>query len=198
MTEAAAAIAVRDGLEKVTAKAVAAAIGVFPGLISHYFTADQLVAAAFGHAAAAERDEIFAAAAAAADPLGELGHAIFEYIDSKRDPVVLLWLDAWQASRYRPALRAEVIAQMNEDVRRMSALIEAATDRGQVRPVCGPEQAAVRIYSLIDALDVQAAIRGGGFDDYTDVQAFFIGVVGQVLGAPLARPVTPGASLPRA
>lgn len=189
MTEAAGAIAVRDGLEKVTAKAVAAAIGVFPGLISHYFTADQLVAAAFGHAAATERDEILGAAAeSAADPLGELGYAIFEYLDPERDPVSLLWLDAWQASRYRPALRAEVIAQMNEDVRRMSALITAAADRGLARPVCGPEQAAVRIFSLIDALDVQAAIRGGGFDDYTDVQAFMIGVIGQVLGAPVTRP----------
>jgi AcrR family transcriptional regulator len=189
MTEAAAAIAVRDGLEKVTAKAVAAAIGVFPGLISHYFTADELVAAAFGHAAAAERDEIFAAAAqSAADPLGELGYAIFEYIDPERDPVILLWLDAWQASRYRPALRAEVVVQMNEDVRRMSALIKAATDRGLARPVCGPEQAAVRIYSLIDALDVQAAIRGGGFDDYTGLQAFLLGVIAQILGAPPTRP----------
>lgn len=188
MIDAAAAIAVRDGLEKVTAKAVAAAIGVFPGLISHYFTADQLVAAAFGHAAAAERDDIFAAGQSAGDPLGELGSIIFEYVDPKRDPVILLWLDAWQASRYRPALRAEVIAQMNEDVRRMSALITAATDRGLARPVCGPEQAAVRILSLIDALDVQAAIRGGGFDDYTDVQAFLIGVVGQILGAPITRP----------
>jgi AcrR family transcriptional regulator len=189
MTEAAAAIAVRDGLEKVTAKAVAAAIGVFPGLISHYFTADQLVAAAFGHAAAAERDGIFAAAAqSAADPLGELGYIIFGYLDPGQDPVILLWLDAWQASRYRPALRAEVIVQMNEDVRRMSVLITAATDRGLVRPVCGPEQAAVRIFSLIDALDVQAAIRGGGFDDYTDLQAFLIGVVSQILGAPLTRP----------
>src|SRR5262249_55569048 len=75
-----------------------------------------------------------------------------------------------------------------EDVGRLSALITAATERGQVRPVCDPERAAVRIFSLIDALGVQAAIRGGGFDDYTDVQAFLIGVVGQVLGAALTRP----------
>jgi AcrR family transcriptional regulator len=189
MTEAAAAIAVRDGLEKVTAKAVAAAIGVFPGLISHYFTAEQLVAAAFGHAAAAERDEVFAAAAqSAGDPLGELGYIVFELLGPERDAVSLLWLDAWQASRYRPALRAEVIVQMNEDVRRMSALITAAADRGLARPDCGPEQAAVRIFSLIDAHSVQAAIRGGGFDDYSDVRAFMVGVVGQILGVALTRP----------
>jgi AcrR family transcriptional regulator len=188
MIEAAAAIAVRDGLEKVTAKAVAAAIGVFPGLISHYFTADQLVAAAFGHAATSERAEIYAAAESAADPLGKLSHMIFGWLDPKRDPVSLLWLDAWQASRYRPPLRDEVIVQMNEDVRRMSALIAIAADRGLVRPVCGPEQAAVRIFSLIDAINVQAAVRGGGFDDYTDLQSFLIGVIGQILGATVTRP----------
>jgi AcrR family transcriptional regulator len=188
MTEAAAVIAVRDGLEKVTAKAVAAAIGVFPGLVSHYFTADQLVAAAFGHAAVTERGEVYAAAESAADPLGKLSRIIFEWLAPGRDPVSLLWLDAWQASRYRPALRDEVIIQMNEDVRRMAALIQAATDAGLVKPVCGPEQAAVRIFSLIDAINVQAAIRGGGFDDYTELQSFLIGVAGQILGVPVTRP----------
>jgi AcrR family transcriptional regulator len=188
MVEAAAAIAVRDGLEKVTAKGVAAAIGVFPGLISHYFTADELVAAAFGHAAAAERDEVFGEVAAAADPLGQLGGAIFAWLDPEADPISLLWLDAWQASRYRPALREEVIAQMNQDVRRLSALIQAGIDQGQLRVACAPEQAAVRIFSLIDAISVQSAIRGGGFDDYTGVQAFLLDVIGQLLGAPLPRP----------
>jgi AcrR family transcriptional regulator len=188
MIAAAAAIAVKDGLEKVTAKGVAAAIGVFPGLISHYFTADQLVAAAFAQAASAERDEIFAAAKSAADPRGELSFVIVAWLDPARDPVTLLWLDAWQDSRYRPALREEVIAQMNEDVRRMSEVIQSAIDSGQVKLACGPEQASVRIFSLIDALGVQAAIRGGDFDDYTDVQAFTLDVIGQILGTPIARP----------
>jgi hypothetical protein len=33
-----------------------------------------------------------------------------------RDPVNLLWLDAWQVSRQRPALMAEVGRQMNADL----------------------------------------------------------------------------------
>ena len=139
-------------------------------------------------AAGRQRDEIFAAAGSAADPLAELSYVIFEWLDPERDPISLLWLDAWQASRYRPALREEVIAQMNEDVCRLSALIRAATGSGHVKPGCGPEQAAVRIFSLIDALSVQAAIRGGDFDDYTEVQAFTIDVIGQLLGAPVTRP----------
>ena len=58
--EAAAAIAVAEGLDRVTAKRVAAELGVFPGLVSHYFaTADELVATAFAHAAASEREQNF-------------------------------------------------------------------------------------------------------------------------------------------
>ena len=51
--ETSGAIAVAEGLDRVTAKRVAAELGVFPGLVSHYFaTADELVATAFAHAAA--------------------------------------------------------------------------------------------------------------------------------------------------
>src|SRR5689334_14121102 len=74
--EAAAAIAVRDGLDKVTAKRVAAAIGVRPGLVDHYFTADQLVAAAFAYAATAESDGIFEEAAALPDPAGQVRYLL--------------------------------------------------------------------------------------------------------------------------
>src|SRR5215468_914564 len=76
MIEAAAAIAVRDGLDKVTAKRVAAALGVRPGLVDHYFSADQLVAAAFAHAASAESDELYAEAAAIPDPADQLRHLL--------------------------------------------------------------------------------------------------------------------------
>ena len=74
--EAAAAIAVRDGLDKVTAKRVAAAIGVRAGLVDHYFTADQLVAAAFALAAAAESDEVFGEAAAIPDAPDQVRHLL--------------------------------------------------------------------------------------------------------------------------
>ena len=41
--EAAAGIALADGLERVTARRVAEALGVFPGLVNHYFgSADDL------------------------------------------------------------------------------------------------------------------------------------------------------------
>ena len=51
---AASRLAVEEGLERLTLRRVAEALGVVPGLVNHYFpVAEDLAAAAFGFAAAA-------------------------------------------------------------------------------------------------------------------------------------------------
>ena len=183
MIEAAAAIALRDGLDKVTAKRVAAVLGVRPGLVDHYFSADQLVAAAFAHAASAERNEVFGEAESVPesvpDPVAGLKHLMAAWLEPDHDEFSLLWLDAWQACRHRPALREEVAAQMNEDVRRLAHLIQLGVDAGQLA-VAKPDTAALQIMSLVDALSVQSAIRGTF--DYTDVRTLVTAVTEQILG----------------
>jgi AcrR family transcriptional regulator len=179
MVSAAATIALSDGLDKLTAKRVAEAIGVFPGLVDHYFTADELAAAAFGHAAATERDAMYRDAEALGEPEQQLRSLLAAWLHAERDPVSLLWLDAWQASRRRPALREEIVAQMEQDNQRLAAVIRRGIDRGQFR-TAEPESAAMRILSLIDGLSVQAAVRG--VMDYADVQTLVTMVVDQILG----------------
>src|SRR4051794_21027519 len=57
---AAAAIALDEGLERITLRAVAGRLGVRPGLISHYFpAAEGLVEEAFVRAATVERERFF-------------------------------------------------------------------------------------------------------------------------------------------
>jgi AcrR family transcriptional regulator len=182
MIEAASAIAVKDGLDKVTARRVAAKLGVFPGLVDHYFTADQLVAAAFGHAASKESNELFDEAEAAADPVIQLRRLISEWMRPERDEISLLWLDAWQASRHRPALREEVAVQMSQDITRLAHVIQLGIDSGQLRAV-EPETAATQIFSLVDAVSIQAAIRD--IFDYTEVRELVVEVAGQILGVRL-------------
>ena len=180
--EAASAIAVRDGLDKVTAKRVAAAIGVRPGLVDHYFTADQLVAAAFAHAASAESDEVFGAAAALEEPADQVRHLLATWLNPGQDPISLLWLDAWQASRHRPALHAEVTALMTKDIGRLTAIIQAGADRGQF--TCAePYVAANQIFNVVDGLSVQAAIRGTL--EYTHGKALIAAVTETILGVRL-------------
>ena len=195
ITETAAALAVSEGLDKVTAKSVAGVLGVFPGLVTHYFaTADELVAAAFAHAVAAERDEVFGHAALAERPVGQLRRLLGAWLQQERDPVSLLWLDAWQASRRRPALMTEVVRQMNADLDRLSALIGAGIAVGDF-PVGDPREPAQQILSLVDGLSVQAATRAAL--DYSAVQKMVVSTAEILLGlkpgtfAPSGRPADP-------
>jgi AcrR family transcriptional regulator len=182
MIEAASEIAVRDGLDKVTAKRVAAAIGVRPGLVDHYFTADQLVAAAFARAAAAESDEVFGEAGAIPDGPGKIRHLLATWLHPGHDPLTLLWLDAWQASRHRPALHAEVTALMTKDIDRLTAIIQAGADQGEFT-CADPEAAANQIFNVVDGLSVQSAIRGTL--EYTHGKALIAAVTEKILGVRL-------------
>ena len=179
IVETAAAIAVAEGLDRVTAKRVAAELGVFPGLVSHYFaTADELVATAFAHAAASEREQIFGHAALARPPVERMRRLLNAWLHQDRDPVSLLWLDAWQASRRRPALMAEVGRQMNADLDRLSAVIADGIAAGDFE-IEDPGAPALQILSLIDGLSVQAATRG--ILDYTPVRAMVIATTERLL-----------------
>jgi len=189
IVEAAAAIAVAEGLDRVTAKRVAAELGVFPGLVGHYFaTADELVATAFAHAAAAEREQIFGRAELAARPVDQVRRLLQSWLHQDRDPVSLLWLDAWQASRRRPALMTEVGRQMTADLDRLSAIIAGGIATGDF-PVDDPAEPALQILSLIDGLSVQAATRQT--IDYTAVRSMVIATAERLLRLPPATLAPP-------
>jgi AcrR family transcriptional regulator len=180
--DAAAAIAVSEGMERVTAKRVAEQLGVFPGLVSHYFaTADELVAAAFGQAASEERDGVFSYAFAVPKPLDQMRRLIAAWLHTDRDQLSLLWLDAWQASRRRPALSDEVARQMAIDLERLRALVADGVSCGDFQRV-DPTYAAMQILTLVDGLSVQAATRATF--DYTMVRTMVPETVERVLGLP--------------
>jgi AcrR family transcriptional regulator len=152
-------IAMAEGLESLTLRRVAEEMGVVPGLVNHYFpVADDLVAAAFGFAAATERDGIFDNLDAASGPLPQLRAVLNVLLSDAADVTSLLWLDAWQATRRRPALRAEVAAQMRGWQERMSALINAGATAG-VFHVDDARRTATRVMALIDGFSIQAAMR---------------------------------------
>jgi AcrR family transcriptional regulator len=180
--ETAAAIAVAEGLDRVTAKRVAAELGVFPGLVSHYFaTADELVATAFAHAAAGEREQNFGVALLADRPVDRMRRLLGFWLHQDRDPVSLLWLDAWQAGRRRPALMAEVGRQMNADLDRLSAVIADGIAAGDF-DIDDPGEPALQILSLVDGLSVQAATRQTV--DYAPVRAMVIATAERLLALP--------------
>ena len=177
---AASLVAVGEGLERVTAKRVAEELGVVPGLINHYFgSVDDLVAAAFGHAAEAERAVVYGAVSAGAGPLDELNRLLAAFLQPDRDLVSLLWLDAWQASRRRPALLAEVVRQMEADTTQLSMLITRGVESGHFVTV-DAASTALRIMALIDGLSIQASTRAQ--IDYSMVADLVLSTIQSELG----------------
>ena len=154
----ASALASAEGLESLTLRRVADELGVYPGLVSHYFqTVDELVVAAFRHAVTTESAECYATAAKETTPLRRLRTLLVSLIGHDRDGVSLLWLDAWSAFRHRAGLAAEVNRQMAVDKQRLGDLIADGVAAGQFH-TADPAAAAARIYAVIDGLAVLAAV----------------------------------------
>ena len=171
IVSAASDIALTEGLGSLTLRRVAATVDVFPGLIHHYFpSVDDLVADTFGHAAAAELKAISAQVGLLMDPLARL-----------RALVSLLWLDAWQGSRHRAALRAAVIGQMRAWQDYVAGLIADGVAAGAFKAQ-DISSSAVRILAAIDGLSIQAAVRASL--DYATVREMVLSTIERELGLP--------------
>src|SRR3984885_1855718 len=142
---------------------------------------DGLDKAAFAHAAARETDEVLSYAETAATPVEQIARLLRDWLDSRHDSVSLLWLDAWQASRRRPALLNAVTEQMKAQLTRLETLIRAGNDSDDLH-VADAAAAALQIMALIDATSVQAAIRTK--IDYTPVSDMAIDTAENILGIP--------------
>ena len=157
---AACEIALADGLDSVTLRRVADALGVFPGLVSHYFpSVADLVAEVFADVMTHDRDETFAMVEVAAPAHLLRMRALLHYmLSDERDRISLLWLDAWHGARHRPALQAELVAQMHAWDSRLAVLIQDGVGTGEFR-TADALVAAARILATIDGLTVVAAIK---------------------------------------
>lgn len=159
IARAAGHIAGGEGLVQVTAKRVADVVGVYPGLVTHYFkSADELVAAAFASAVELHRDTQLAAIAAAETSTAQLRAFLQHAVAPEHDSTALLWLDAWRESPRRPALQREVIRQMEIDLTDLGDLLAGGVTAGEFHTDdCAA--AAMRILAMVDGTTAQSAVR---------------------------------------
>jgi len=144
---AAAHIALAEGLERITLRAVAESLGVRPGLITHYFpAAEDLVVAAFARAASGEREQLFRGEGTATDRLARLV-AGFESRDSW--DLARLWLNARHLSRFSPALDEAVLEQESLNQSSLVDIIEGGIAAGEFADV-DPQRACTRILMAVD------------------------------------------------
>jgi AcrR family transcriptional regulator len=180
IVQAASVLALTEGLESLTLRRVADALGVVPGLVNHYFrSVEDLVAEAFTVAAYGETSAVFRTVEQETTPLVRMRALIALLVTPDRDDISLLWLDAWQASRARPALQAAVGEQMRVWQQRVADLISSGVADGVFRND-NPAAAATRLMAVVDGLSVHAAMRSPV--DYAVVRQLVIDSTERELG----------------
>ncbi|MBB5106987.1 TetR/AcrR family transcriptional regulator [Streptomyces spectabilis] len=148
------------GVAAVRIADVAAALGVSNALVLYHFsTKDELVAAAFAHAAEADLARLDKLLRRRTSALRRLRAAVRWYAPTGQAKGWRLWIEGWTAAVREPALR-EVTRDL--DQRWKAALAEVIAEgvaAGEFR--CpDPMGAALRLTALLDGLAVQLTAYG--------------------------------------
>ncbi|MET8755727.1 TetR family transcriptional regulator C-terminal domain-containing protein [Streptomyces sp. NPDC004667] len=157
IVDAAAAVALTEGLECVTLRRIADELVVRPGLISHYFpSVEDLVAEAFGNAVGAELDALLPSEPTEGiAPTRELARFLARTSGDAYDAISRLWINARHLSRYRPVLRERVAEQEAAWRGRLEALLRRGIERGEFR-ADDPYVTTIRILVVLDGLGAHA------------------------------------------
>ncbi|MFD5102365.1 TetR/AcrR family transcriptional regulator [Streptomyces albidochromogenes] len=162
IVDAAATVALTEGLECVTLRRIAEELDVRPGLISHYFpSAEDLVAEAFGSAADGELDTLLPARRPEGTSSEHLARFFVRATGEAYDAVSRLWINARHLSRYRPALRERVVEQEAAWRERLTDLLRQGVERGEFR-TDDPEVTSIQILVVLDGLGAHANTETGG------------------------------------
>jgi AcrR family transcriptional regulator len=153
IVDEAAAIALTEGLERITLRAVADRLGVRPGLISHYFpAADDLVIAAFVRAVSREREELIPDDG---DPVTRIARMVARIEGAQSLELTRLWLNARHLCRFSRPLSDALENQEHLDRQRLASLIEDGMATGDFT-ASDPFDACVRIFVAIDGVGAYA------------------------------------------
>ncbi|WP_223206257.1 TetR/AcrR family transcriptional regulator [Streptomyces xanthii] len=147
----AARIGLEESLERITLRRVADELGVRPGLIGHYFPADDLVSEAFAHAAGHERVSLLPPAERTLPPLRRLARFLVRLTGDDCLDLGRLWLNARHLSRFKPGLRAAVSAQEAATRAALTELIEEGVRTGAFTAE-DPLGVTVQILVTVDGL----------------------------------------------
>ncbi|MFI5663041.1 TetR/AcrR family transcriptional regulator [Streptomyces sp. NPDC051684] len=170
----AAEIALSEGLECITLRRIGEDLEVRPGLVSHYFpSAEELVAEAFGSAAAGELDALLPEGDADTSAVERLAGFLARTSGPAWDDISRLWINARHLSRYRASLRERVQVQEAEWRGRLTGLLADGVAGGEFR-AADPEVVAMQILVVLDGLGANAGTDVGSVPVGVGRMAFWV------------------------
>ncbi|MEV7614266.1 TetR family transcriptional regulator C-terminal domain-containing protein [Streptomyces sp. NPDC089799] len=182
IVETATSVALTEGLECVTLRRIAEELTVRPGLISHYFPAvEDLVAEAFGSAAASELEALLPADRAGDTAEARLARFFARATGPAYDDISRLWINARHLSRYRPVLRDRVAEQEAAWRGRLEEVVREGVAQGRFR-TADPYVTAIRILVVLDGLGAHANTDTSGRPEAVTLMA--VTTAEQDLGLP--------------
>ncbi|MGA4838509.1 TetR/AcrR family transcriptional regulator [Streptomyces sp. G45] len=173
------------GVAAVRIADVAAALGVSNALVLYHFsTKDELVAAAFAHAAESDLARLDGLLARRTSALRRLRAAVRWYAPTGQAKGWRLWIEGWAAAVREPALRS---VTRDLDQRWKAALAEVIAEgvaAGEFR-CADPMGAALRLTALLDGLAVQMTAYPGALSR-ARARAWTDEALARELGLPVA------------
>ncbi|MDT3329892.1 TetR family transcriptional regulator C-terminal domain-containing protein [Microbacterium sp. KSW-18] len=152
-------IALADGLDAVTLRAVAARVGVAPGLVAHHADGmDVLVAEAFGAVVAEELAAVLAAMRVTDAATTRLGILLDTVFGDEPNDVTLVWVQGWALGTRNEALAVRVRAEMDAWQRALAAEIDRGRERGEFGAI-DADAIAWHLLAIIDGLGAQGLVR---------------------------------------
>lgn len=152
-------IALADGLDAVTLRAVAARVGVAPGLVAHHADGmDALVAEAFGAIVSEELAAVVAAMRVTDAATTRLGILLDTVFGEEPNDVTLVWVQGWALGTRNEELAVRVRAEMDAWQRALAAEIDRGRDRGEFGAI-DADAIAWHLLAIIDGLGAQGLVR---------------------------------------
>lgn len=157
--DAAIALARQNGIAGLTVRTVAAAAGVTPALVAHYRPSmDAFVADVFGAIVEAERAEVVAAGRAIPGLRGRITRIVETLLDSERDDVTLVWVQAWADGARNDDLAARVRREMDGWQRDLEAIVAEGVAAGEITAEHA-EGAAWLLLATVDGMNAHSLVK---------------------------------------